>query len=67
MFKIMKLIEFYIVYHQQLSAYSNSMATRLKAKIVSMGIATRRSGILHYCGHGRPSQLLLSFCFYFVC
>jgi len=26
------------------------------------GIATRRSGILHYCGHGRPSQLLLSSC-----
>jgi len=28
-----------------------------------MGIATRRSGILHYCGHGRPSQLLLSSCY----
>jgi len=28
-----------------------------------MGITTRRSGILHYCGHGRPSQLLLSSCF----
>jgi len=22
----------------------------------------RTSGILHYCGHGRPSQLLLSSC-----
>jgi len=38
------------VYHQQLSAYSNVTATRLKAKKVSRGIATRRSGILHYCG-----------------
>jgi len=32
MFKTLKLIECEIVYHQQLSAYNNATATRLKAK-----------------------------------
>jgi len=51
------------VYRQQLRAHSVS-ATRLKAKNSSYrGNTTRRSGILHYCGHGRPSQLLLSSCY----
>ena len=46
--------------------YSNVSATmpKAKAKIVrNRGINTRRTGILHYCGQGRPSQLLRSSCF----
>jgi len=61
MFETMKLIEFYIVYHQQLSAH-NVSATRLKAKNSSQGHyyaswRIRELSSYHYAEEWHPTLL----------